>query len=134
MEELTRSAVAERLGIDNTPGELSAVNLHLLCEFILQPLRDAWGYPITVNSGFRCKSLNKAVGGSPSSDHLHGRAADITTGSRSGNKRLFELAVRMSRSGRISFRQLIDESGYSWLHVSIRNAYGDTKRNEVLHL
>jgi hypothetical protein len=93
----------------------------------LDPIRKAWGKPIGVNSGYRCRRLNEAVGGTPTSQHLKGEAADITTGSKEGNRRLFELIQSLG----VDFDQLIDESGYKWLHISYK-AQGN--RRQILHL
>jgi len=75
-KELTRSDTALRLGIDNTPDAEILKNLKLLCEKVLQPVRDHFG-SVTVNSGFRSSATNIATGGSKTSDHCLGRAADI---------------------------------------------------------
>jgi hypothetical protein len=77
LEELTRSDTALRLGIDNTPPPSVVQNLHHLVEVLLDPLREAFGKPIYVNSGYRCPALNTAVGGSRNSQHIQGQAADI---------------------------------------------------------
>ena len=75
--ELTKSSTAMRMGIDNTPSDLThLVNLTHLAIHILQPCRDEFGV-ITVNSGYRSPDLNKAVGGSDRSQHCHGQAADF---------------------------------------------------------
>ena len=77
LRELTKSATAERAGIDNTPKDLEhLVNMTHLAIHILQPVRDEFGV-ITVNSGYRSPDLNKAVGGSERSQHCHGQAADF---------------------------------------------------------
>lgn len=92
ISELTHSDKAKELHIDNTPFSYSIVdNLSNLIENLLDPIRDAWGKPLNVNSGYRCPALNKAVGGKPTSQHLKGEAADITTGSKAENKKLFEM-------------------------------------------
>ena len=88
IKELCRSATAQRLGIDNTPPASAVTALHALVNHVLDPLRDAWGGPIHVNSGYRCPELNKIVGGTPTSQHQRGEAADITVGTRAGNRRL----------------------------------------------
>lgn len=124
--ELCASRVASARGIDNAPPPEGAVRLEALIENLLDPLRKLWGSPIWVNSGYRSKALNSAVGGAPNSQHLRGEAADITVGSRKANERLFELILQ---SG-LQFDQLIDESGYSWLHVS----WTASPRRQVLHL
>lgn len=112
--ELCRSNTADKLLIDNKCTKEQAANMMALVNNVLDPLREAYGKPILVNSGFRCEKLNKKVGGSKTSDHLHGMAADITTGSLKGNKRLFYLIQELG----LPFKQLIDEKGFSWVHVS----------------
>jgi len=77
LHELTKSETALRLDIDNTPGEAETENLRLLCEKVLQPVRDHFGKGVKVNSGFRAPAVNQATGGSKTSDHCLGRAADI---------------------------------------------------------
>jgi zinc D-Ala-D-Ala carboxypeptidase len=77
LHELTKSETALRLDIDNTPGEAETENLRLLCEKVLQPVRDHFGKGVKVNSGFRSSATNQATGGSKSSDHVKGQAADI---------------------------------------------------------
>ena len=92
-------------------------------------MREAWGRPIVVNSGYRCPKLNRAVGGVARSQHTKGEAADIRTLSnrRWENEQLFKLIVKM----KLPFDQLIDEHGYSWIHVS----YSEGKnRRQVLHV
>jgi len=77
LKELTKSDTATRLGLDNTPDEATIENLKLLCQEVLQPIRDHFGKSVTVNSGYRSPESNAAVGGSKTSDHCLGRAADI---------------------------------------------------------
>ena len=120
MKELTKSSTADKLGIDNTPTPEASVSLSNLVTHVLDPLREMYGKPITVNSGYRCPKLNAAVGGAKTSQHMRGEAADITAGSKTENKKLFEL-IRDN----LPFDQLIDESNYSWVHVS----YVSTSKN-----
>lgn len=128
IQELSRSVTAKRKGIDNTPSPTVVANLRLLIEKILDPLREAWGQPIVVDSGYRCPKLNKAVKGAANSQHLLGQAADIRTlkDTPAENKKLFELVQRL----KLPYDQLIDEYGYNWIHVS----YGPRHRRKVLHL
>jgi hypothetical protein len=77
LKELTKSDTATRLGIDNTPDDEAIDNLKTLCDKVLQPVRDHFGKTVTVNSGFRSSETNQATGGSKSSDHVKGQAADI---------------------------------------------------------
>lgn len=112
--EFERSATAARLKIDNRiPGELRQ-NAQALVEAVLDPLRQTWGRPIAITSGYRCPALNRAVGGSAASHHMRAMAADITAGSRDDNRRLYNLVLEL----RLPFTQLIDEKNYRWLHVS----------------
>ena len=75
--ELTRSTTAQKKGIDNTPTPAAVQNLRSLVENVLDPLREAYGHPIYVNSGYRSATLNSAVGGTRNSQHMRGQAADI---------------------------------------------------------
>jgi hypothetical protein len=77
LHELTKSETALRMGLDNTPDEEATENLRLLCEKVLQPVRDHYGKGVKVNSAYRSPESNAAVGGSKTSDHCKGMAADI---------------------------------------------------------
>lgn len=77
LKELTKSDTATRLGLDNTPDDEALENLKTLCEMVLQPVREHFGKSVTVNSGYRSPESNAAVGGSKTSDHCKGQAADI---------------------------------------------------------
>ena len=127
IKELCRSTTADRKGIDNRCGIDIEANLTALVDNVLDPLREWYGKPIVVNSGYRCPALNKAVGGATTSQHMSGQAADIDTGDRQQNKLLFE-HIRKN----LPFDQLIDESNFAWVHVSYR-ADG-RNRNQVLKL
>lgn len=116
IQELTKSATAQRKGIDNTPSTEVKRSLTALIEKVLDPLREAYGKPIVVTSGYRCLKLNKAVGGAASSQHVKGEAADIRSvhDTPEENKKLFDLIVKL----KLPFDQLINEYGYDWVHVS----------------
>lgn len=123
IEELSKSDTAKRYGIDNTPNLAVRTNLTALVENILDPLREKWGMPIIVTSGYRCDALNRAVGGATNSQHRNGEAADIRTvsDSREDNMRLLKCLLR---SG-IIFDQVIceypDAQGRpDWIHVSFK--------------
>ena len=77
LHELTKSETALRMGFDNTPDDEATENLRLLCEKVLQPVRDHYGKGVKVNSAYRSPESNAAVGGSKTSDHCKGMAADI---------------------------------------------------------
>ena len=131
IDEMCASDTARRKGIDNTPNADIRLRMQTLIEQLLDPIRAAWGAPITVNSGYRSPALNRAVGGVATSQHVKGEAADITVGSTADNKRLFDKIVELQKAGKIAFDQLIDESGYSWVHISYRSG---NNRNQILHL
>lgn len=77
LAEMVKSETALRHDMDNTPGEAEIASLRLLCEKILQPVREHYGKGVKVNSGFRHPDVNAKVGGSKTSDHCKGQAADI---------------------------------------------------------
>ena len=126
IKELCKSSTAIQKGIDNTPNSEIVNNLKKLVEYILDPLRERYGKPIHVNSGYRCPALNKAVNGSKTSYHMTGLAADITAGSVAKNKILFNLIQELD----LPFDQLIDEKKFSWVHVS----FSEKPRKQILHL
>lgn len=114
--ELLHSGKAVELGLDNTPkSDEIWDNLQELGEHILDPAREALGMPIVINSGYRSKQVNKAVGGAPNSQHTKGEAVDITC---RDNNRLLEVL------GGVPYDQLITylERGgrIRWIHISYR--------------
>jgi uncharacterized protein YcbK (DUF882 family) len=124
-DEATLSPTAIRNGISNQPNDQELSNMKLVAENCFEPLRKMWGKPIKVNSFFRSQSLNQLVGGSPLSQHTKGQAIDITTGTKTENKKLFELAKTLD------FDQLINEYDFSWLHISFK-ASGNRKQILVI--
>lgn len=117
IEELCRSQVAVCLGIDNEPKREDIIaNLKRLAFHTLEAVRllnD--NKPITITSGYRCKELNRAVGGVATSQHQSGCAADLVVGSAEENRRLFE---KIKSSGSVPFDQLILEPKAGWIHIS----------------
>ena len=128
LNELIKSDAAKRSKINNTPNKQEENNLIALVENILDPLREAYGKPIIVTSGFRCERLNKLVNGSKTSQHRTGQAADIRTveDTVEENKKLFDLAQELN----LPFDQLIDEYNFDWIHVS----YSPLNRKQILHI
>lgn len=118
INELSKSDTANSKGIDNTPSKSIKDNLEALIVNILDPLREAYGKPIIVNSGYRSEALNEAVKGAKRSQHVYGEAADITTGSAKENEKIFNLAIKME----LPFDQLIDEKNYTWIHISYKKS------------
>lgn len=125
--EFVRSETADRLAIDNRLPKELLPNVQALINNVLDPLREAYGKPITINSGYRSQALNKAVKGSATSDHMKGCAADITGGSPKENKRLFYLIQELG----LPFKQLIDEKNFAWVHVSYQEG---VNRKQILAL
>jgi hypothetical protein len=123
LQEMYKSTTAIRLGIDNTPSDIAINNLRLLCNNVLQPLRDHMDESIKVNSGYRSPDLNKKIGGSKSSQHCLGQAADISCGERTAE--LYEYI-----KNNLIFDQIIWEFGNDdnpdWVHVS----YSSTKNRK----
>ena len=99
--------------LPNTPDKVAESNLIKLVENVLDPLRELYGKPIKVNSGYRSPIVNAAIGGAKNSEHMTGCAADITAGNKTENCILFQL-IRDN----FTFRQLINEKDFSWIHVS----------------
>jgi len=119
LAEVTKSTTAKRLGIDNTPDEWTTENLRQIAINIFQPLREAFGCPIYVSSGYRSAELNTAIGGSSRSQHVEGRALDLDADVYGGctNSQVFNWIKE-----NVDFDQLIwefgDDDNPDWVHVS----------------
>ena len=126
IRELIKSTTAIKRNIDNSPSKEIERSLTALVEKVLDPLREAYGKPIIVTSGYRCPKLNAIVGSTPSSQHVKGEAADIKSvaDTPEENKKLFDLIVKL----KLPFDQLINEHNYDWVHVS----YGARHRRQKL--
>lgn len=127
IEELCYSDTAKTHKIDNTPTEEIIENLTEFTNEVLDKLREVWGSAIKVNSGFRCEELNKKVGGSKTSSHVKGYAADLVpvNGDIDG---LVKCAIELSKT--LNFDQIIDEySGKKhWLHIGYKNLKGQQRK------
>ena len=119
LQEMLKSRTATRLGLSNSPNEEHIKNMQALAENIFQPLRDYFGVPIHISSGYRSEALNKAIGGSKSSQHCKGEAMDIDRDgySQPDNAQIFEYI-----KNNLDFDQMIWEFGTQrnpeWVHVS----------------
>jgi len=126
LEELTKSETALRFDLDNEPNDEQLANLVALCECVLQPVRDHFGKGVKVNSGLRTPEVNAKVGGSKTSDHCKGMAADIEIPGVANA----ELAKWITDN--LEFRQVILEfytpgiPDSGWVHVSYNS--GDNKK------
>jgi len=118
LSEMTKSETALRHGLDNTPGNTEIANLKRLAENVLQPIRNNYKRGVKVNSGYRAPNVNAAVGGSKTSDHCRGQAADIEIPGVANA----ELAEWIAKN--LKFTQLILEfytpgvPDSGWVHVS----------------
>ena len=136
LHEFTRSQTATRHSIDNTPSDEVIENLKSLCMGVLQPVRDYFMKPMIISSGFRCEELNTKIGGSKTSQHVFGQAADIEV-LEIGN---LELSDWIHTN--LSYDQLIlefhnpDKDPHSgWVHVSFnrsnnRHEYKEAYKNK----
>ena len=137
LEEFVRSRKAQARGIKNEPPAEAVEWMKQLVKNILEPLRQAWGQPIFVNSGYRSPELNRVVGGARNSQHRLGQAADIVADLTLLNYDLGQLIIQLN----LSFDQLIFEDYYieyvagrpqhrcRWIHVS----YGPKNRRQVIY-
>lgn len=117
-------------GFPNDPDERQIVNLKRLCETILEPLREAIGKPIGINSGFRSPAVNRKIKGSVTSQHMAGEAADLSIAGMS-TLDVVKLIVKL----KLPFHQLINEgttTGVTWVHVSVA-PQGIKPKKEILN-
>lgn len=120
INELTRTS----MGLDNTPSKDVQANLEYLVNNVLDKVREIYGKPIKVNSGYRSKLVNKKVGGASNSQHTKGEAIDITGGNKTENKMIYEIIKNLGK-----YDQLINEYDYSWIHISYKN--GNNRHQEL---
>jgi len=130
LAEVIRSETAKRKGISNMPTEAHILNLKLVAEKIFQPIREHFGKPIHVSSGYRSKALNDAIGGSLTSQHCSGEALDLDMdGTDITNAQVFNFI-----KDNLDFDQLIWEFGTdsnpNWVHVSYESS--GKQRKQIL--
>ena len=126
LEELIFSQTATRLGLDNSPNAFQIASLKRLCQTILEPLREALGRPLHINSGYRSTNVNRADAGSINSAHMRGCAADVTAQGLTP-----EQMAQVATVHRLPFQQVILEFG-SWLHIAIPDKLSDSPARETL--
>ena len=126
LDEFLKSETAEKNNIKNIPNAEQIANIEQLVAHILDPLREKFGKPIVVSSGFRCAELNAKIKGSRTSQHCKGEAADIMPKNHADLKSLFKLIILEN----LPFDQLIFEKGV-WIHVSMKGNK-QPQRGEVL--
>ena len=117
LSEITKSNTAKRLGIDNAPNQEHLNNMQILIRDLIQPMRDALG-PIRISIGYRSPVLNRAIGGSPKSQHCKGQACDLQfwKEGKMCNKEIYDWVLKEG----IEFYQMINEFDYAWIHISLR--------------
>ena len=133
IEELCQSETADKLKIDNTPSEEIKKNLETLVDCLLDPLREAWGSPIIINSGYRCPILNKAVGGSKTSSHMSGWSVDMRP--KNGKMEEFKKFVVEFIKTKFWDQCILESSGkpgtpnyVEWVHLSLYNNSGKQRK------
>jgi len=118
LDEMTKSQTAIRMGLANNPSEGEVENLRLLCERVLQPVRDHFNHTVTISSGYRNEILSQKIGSSSTSQHCAGEAADFEIFGTPNNE-----TANWIRNNLI-FDHLIlefwntDEPNSGWVHVS----------------
>ena len=124
LHEFTKSATAERYGLENRPSDEVIHNLRLLCQYVLEPLREQLCCPILITSGYRQPYVNQLVGGVRNSQHMRGEAADIVVPTP------LRAQAYMYIRDCLPFDQLIMER--NWIHVSYK--HGHNRHQEVVIL
>jgi hypothetical protein len=125
LEELTFSQVASRRSIDNTPSDKVKDNLERLA-FFLEQVRKVFNKPFLISSGYRSREVNESVGGSKTSQHCEGCAADFNVKGMSPNA-----VVRAIVDANIPYDQVILEFD-SWVHISVPTVKGSIPRKQAL--
>lgn len=129
LDEFLQSDVAKKKKIQNLPTFEVVQHLEELVETILDPLRAAYGMPITVTSGYRCAELNKAVGGVTNSTHILGYAADLQVGGSFTKFKTF-VVDWLKKSGARFDQCLLEKNtktGAQWIHIATRNSLGQQR-------
>jgi hypothetical protein len=125
LREFISSQIAARMGCEIIPTDQNVTNLRLLCENVLQPIRDQLGRVITITSGLRPTWLNNAIGGALGSEHIDGRAADFLVAGYTPYA-----ATMAIKEMNLPFNQLIHEFG-RWTHASVPKV-GDLPKRSIL--
>lgn len=133
LSEVTYSQTALRKDIDNSPTETHIENLKYVAEKVFQPIRDHFGVPIYISSGYRSQALNEAIGGSSRSFHSHGMALDLDQDGR--NKGVSNADVFYYIKENLPYTELIwefgDESNPNWVHVAIAPGRENEKKTKI---
>ena len=135
LDEVIRSATATKLGIDNTPDDEHLKNLQVVVDEIAQPLRDHFGKPVRINSGYRSPALNEAIGGSTKSQHSKGEALDLEIDGVSN------LEVADWITDNCDYDQVIlefynptDGPNSGWVHASCKAILSENRERKLIAL
>ena len=144
LAEFTRSATASARMIDNTPNDAVLANLKNLVTKVLEPLRQWYGKPITIGSGYRCKALNTAVGGVKNSQHMTGEAADLQVTlnvSKSDPaaynaelRRLYDYIRKNLPHDQVIMERNTPTSKTYWIHVSCKRDISKNRKQGIPEL
>jgi len=131
LKEFTDSATAEKFHINNTPDKYALEGIRTLCREVLEPLRKAFG-PVFINSGYRCRELNRRLHGVGLSQHLVGEAADLRIANEDIGRQYFDFLLT-----HCTFDQLLFEHsrfGRIWLHVSCKHLPAHNRRMAIRNM
>lgn len=133
IDELCASDTARARKINNNPDNRVRARLEELIDCVLDPIREQWGSGIRITSGYRCSALNRAVGGSATSAHISGYAADTVPSNQDmqGYKKTVLEWAKKNLFDQIILEYPDRQGNPRWIHVAIRNAYG-LQRRQVL--
>ena len=128
LSEFLKSSTASARGIDNTPSLEVVSNLQQLCIHVLEPLRAYFNTPIVVSSGYRSPALNKAVGGSATSQHMTGEAADLRIPSEAAGREWFKWIMDNCKFHQLIWEKDSPSSPHHWIHVSFKQDGGNKQQ------
>ena len=130
LSEMTVSPTAKRLGIPNTPTAEHIENMRYCCEKILEPVRAKFG-PVTINSSYRAPLVNKAVGGSKTSQHVNGQAIDFEVKGVDNKKVADWVADNLEFDQVILEFYAAGDKNSGWVHASIKKEGGNRKQRLI---
>jgi zinc D-Ala-D-Ala carboxypeptidase len=131
LEEMTASPTAKKLGLSNTPTAEHIENMRYCCEKILEPVRNHFGKAVTINSSYRSPAVNKAVGGSTTSQHVNGQAIDFEINGIS-NKIVADWIADNLEFDQVILEFYVEgDKNSGWVHASIKKEGGNRKQKLI---